>query len=261
MWHILRAVLLLFPRLVWSYFAWILPFSRRPEKHPLSQRYARASHLIRKANKALKVDLVIEGRENIPDEVCCFFSNHLAAADPLMFFEALDVPTTFVAKEEVKKFPFVGRIFSGVNGLFLNRSDLRQQLKVMMKVQDSLMKKEINWVIFPEGTRNRDQMATLLDFHHGTFRAAMRAGVPIVPTVSYGCFRLLDKHGNLKKYPTYIKFLKPLYPEDYEGKTTEDIARLVRSMIQKEVSFNMRKIDLQRMVDLKVKDYRFNKLY
>ena len=261
MWHLIKTVLKLLPRLIASYFGWMLSYSRHPEKTPIATRYAKARHLICKANKALDVDLVVEGRENIPDEVCCFFSNHLAAADPLMFFEALEIPTTFVAKVEVKKMPLVGRIFSGIDGQFLNRKDLKQQLRVMMKVQESLTKKEINWVIFPEGTRNRDQMATLLPFHHGTFRAAMRAEVPIVPVVSYGCFRLLDTHESLKKYPTYIKFLKPLYPSDYEGKTTEEVADIVRSMIQREVSFNMRKIDQQRMIELNPEKYRFNKLY
>ena len=261
MWHLIKAVLLLLPRVIVSFFSWMIRYSNHPEKTPLEVRYKKVRHLICKANKCLGVDLIVEGKENIPNEASCYFANHLAAADPLMFFEALEAPTAFVGKIEVKKMPFVGRVFKSANGEFLDRKDLKQQLRVMMRVQDSLTKKECNWVIYPEGTRNKDQMANLLPFHHGTFRAAMRAGVPIVPVAEYGCIRLLSTKAKLKKYPTYLKFLKPLYPSDYQGKTTEEVAEMVRSMIQKEISFSIRKIDQNRMVELQKKNYRFNKLY
>ena len=260
MWHLIRAVLLLIPRLIYSLFAWIFRYSNHPEKTPLEKRYRVTRKLIRKVNKALKLDVEVIGLENIPDEVSCFYCNHLAAVDPLLFLEVMDRPTTFVAKTEIKKMPFVGRIFSGINGLFLDRDDLKQQLKVMMKVQDSLRNKEINWFIYPEGTRNKDPMNKLLPFHHGTFRAAMKANVPLVPVVSYGTFRLLDLKHSYKRYPTVIKFLKPIYPSDYEGKTTEEIAKMIQSTIQKEVSFFAKPHDHASMCKLHDRYYRFNRV-
>lgn len=261
MWHILRAVLLLTPRIIISYFGWMLSCSRKNTKKPIEIRYKKARKICNKASHALKLDVLVEGQENIPDEVCCFYSNHMGAADPLLYFKALDKPTTFVAKKEVEKLPFVGRVFRCINGQFLDRADLKQSLRVMMKVQDSLAKKEISWVIFPEGTRNKDHMGQLLDFHHGTFRAAMKAKVPLVPTVVFGSFRILSTKHNYKRYPTYIKFLKPIYPAEYENKTTEEIAKIVQSRIQVEVSFSARKIDHARMVELHDKYYRFNRIY
>ena len=252
------------PRIIWSYFAWMLSYSKNKnrDKIPVQKRYKKVHKLVHKANRALKLDVMVEGRENIPSEVSCFFSNHMGAADPLIYFEAFkDTPVTFLAKKEVEQMPFVGRVFSSDLGLFLNREDLKQQLRIMMKVQDSLNKKEINWVIFPEGTRNKDNMGLLLPFHHGTFRPAMKSGVPIVPTVVYGSFRILSKKHNYKRYPTYIKFLKPIYPSEYQGKTTEEIARVVQSRIQKELSFITRKIDHERMVNLHDKYYRLNRIH
>ena len=263
MWHIIKAALLVAPRIIYSYFAWMISYSKakNKDKFPVQNRYKKVSKLIRKANKALKLDVVIEGKENIPNEVSCFFSNHMGAADPLIFFEAFnETPVTFLAKIEVEKMPFVGRVFQSDLGLFLDRDNLKQQLRVMMKVQDSLAKREINWVIFPEGTRNKDNMGLLLPFHHGTFRPAMKAGVPLVPTVVYGSFRILSKKHNYKKYPTYIKFLNPIYPDEYQGKTTEEVARIVQSRIQKELSFKTRKIDHERMVELHDSFYRVNRI-
>ena len=261
MWHIIKAALLMAPRIIFSYFAWMLSYSKKKKEVPVEKRYQKVRRLITKATHALHFETMVEGKENIPNTTCCFFSNHMGAVDPLIYFDALDVPTTFVAKKEIEKLPFVGRVFSSDLGLFLDRENLKQSLRVMMKVQDSLAKGEINWVIFPEGTRNKDSMGLLLDFHHGTFRPAMKAKVPLVPTVVFGSYRALSKKHNYKKYPTYIKFLKPIYPEEYEGKTTEEVAKIVQSRIQKEIAFNTRKIDHERMLKLHDKDYRFNKIY
>ena len=263
MWHIIRAALITGFRIIWSYFAWMISYSKKRDKIPADQRYKKAHKLITKVNRALRMKIVIEGKENIPNEVSCFISNHQGAADPLIYFEAFDVdnPVTFLAKKEVEQMPFVGKVFKSDLGLFLNREDLKQQLRVMMKVQDSLARKEINWVIFPEGTRNKDNMGLLLPFHHGTFRPAMKAGVPLVPTVVYGSFRILSKKHNYKQYPTYIKFLEPIYPSEYAGKTTEEVAQIVQSRIQKELTFNTIKIDHTRMVELHDKFYRVNRIH
>ena len=261
MWHILRAVLLLIPRIIISYFAWMLSYSRKNCKTPIEKRYKKARKICNKASKALKLDVLVEGKENIPNEVSCFYSNHMGAADPLLYFASLDEPSTFVAKKEIESLPFVGKVFRSIKGEFLDRGDLKQSLRVMMRVQESLTKKELNWIIFPEGTRNKDNLGKMLDFHHGTFRAAMKAKVPLVPTVVFGSFRILSMKHNFKRYPTYIKFLKPIYPSEYEGKSTEEVAKEVQSRIQSEVTFVARKIDHSRMIELHDKFYRFNDIY
>ena len=261
MWHVIRAALLMVPRILFSYFAWMLSYSRKKKDVPVETRYKKVRKLILKANHALKLDVMVEGKENQPDTAACYFSNHMGASDPLLYFAASDKPITFVAKKEIEKLPFVGKVFSSDLGLFLDRDDLKQSLKVMLKVQDSLSRNEINWVIFPEGTRNKDHMGLMLNFHHGTFRAAMKAKVPLVPTVVFGSFRVLSKKHNYKKYPTYIKFLPAIYPEEYEGKSTEEVAKIMQSRIQKELSFVTRRIDHERMGKLGDKYYRFNRIY
>ena len=262
MWHIIKAVLRIFPFVIWDYFAWMIKYSgKNKDKYPLEVRYKRARKLCLRANKYLKVDAHIEGKENMPNEKACYVANHLGAADPLLFFEAFDKPMAFLGKVELEKMPFVARVFTSINSLFLKRDDLKQQLKVMMRVQNSLEIQETNWVIFPEGTRIKDQMNKIAAFHPGTFRNVMKAKAPIVPVVTYGSFRFLSKKHNLKKYPAHLKFLKPIYYKDYKDMTTEEVAELVHSMIQRELSFNIRKKDHEEMVQLKTKKYRFNRIY
>ena len=87
-----------------------------------------------------------------------------------------------------------GKIIKGIDGQYIDRNDLKQSLRVMMNVEADLKnKRDKNWIIYPEGTRNRDVMHNLKMFHHGTFRPAVKAGVPIVPVATYGTFRVLQK--------------------------------------------------------------------
>ena len=260
--HFLSLVFKILPLAIWDYFVWAIRYSgKKRDKYPLELRYKRVRKLIRYSMRAMKYDLIVEGKEKLPKEAACYFGDHLSALDPLAFFEIFDTPIAFVGKIEVKKIPLVGRVFSATDSLFLDRSNLKQQLKVMLSVQDSLTNKRDNWFIFAEGTRNKDQMAKLLTFQHGAFRSAMKARVPIVPFVEFGTFRIMSKKHSLKKYPTHIKFLDPIYPEEYENMTTEEVAERVQSAVQRALNFDVRKKNHQAMVELNNKKYRFNRLY
>ena len=261
MFRLFLVAIRLLPTLIWDYFTWILPWSKKVDKIPLEKRYKKVQKLVKKANKLLKIETTVIDKENIPNQTVCFVANHEGAADPLPYFDIFDRPTAFIGKIEIEKIPFVGRVLKIGGGLFLNRDDLKQQLKTMMKVQDQLKNGYCNWFIFPEGTRNKDHMAKLLNFHHGTFRAPIKAKVPIVPVVNRGSFRLLSFKYNYKKYPTIIKFLKPIYPSEYQNMSTEEIALEVSRRIQKELNFIIKRLDHEKMSELKSKKYRFNRIY
>ena len=249
------------PYVIYSYFRWIISYFKKMDKIPIEKRYGKVKKVISKADDLLKIDLHVEGLENMPDQASCYFANHLSSTDPLPYFKVFDKPVAFLGKVEIQKYPIVGKLLTIGGGKFLKRDDLKQQIKVMMKVQESLSKGEQNWFIFPEGTRNKDQMANIAMFHQGSFRPAMKAGVPIVPVVNYGNFRLLSTKHSFKKYPVFIKFLPPIYKEEYADKTTEEVANMVQSRIQKELTFNIRQKDHEEMAKLKDKKYRMNRLY
>ena len=260
--HILKAVLRIVWRLIFSYFAWILPYSgKNKDKYPLQERYAKVRFLIKKVNKALDNDVIIYGQENISQEVGAYYANHLGACDPLPMIQALKAPTAFLAKMEIKKMPMVGRIFTACNGQFLDRSDIKQQIGIVNLMQNSLAEKEHNWFIFPEGTRNKDPLSVIQPFHYGTFRAAMKAGVPICPVATYSSFRLLKSKHHFKKYPTFVSFLPPITPDEYVDMTPEEVGAKVQKMIQKEVSFHLRLEDHKYMSQYTKKGYRYNEVY
>ena len=185
----------------------------------------------------LHVDFHVTGLEKLKaDRSYILTPNHQSFLDGLSFIAILKDPSTFVAKIEAKKYPFVGKAIALINGLFLERSNLRQEIKVMTDLRKSLKNDNKKWIIFPEGTRTRAKDYAMADFKAGTFKAPMSAGVSIYPVAMWGSFRVLDiKSKRLKRYPIQISILDPITPQEYEKMSTGDVAKLVQSRVEAEV--------------------------
>lgn len=238
-------------RIISNYFSKMKKFARHPEKYSIEERTSNGRILAAKVSADLSVVTQIEGLENIPaDQFSYFVGNHLSEFDPFIPFAALSKPVSYIGKYEIRNFPFVGTFLKSLSGEFMDRKDLKQSLKVMARVEEDLKKQTKNWVIFPEGTRNKDPQSLCLDFHHGTFRPAMRAGVPVVPFVIIGTDRVFKSKPIYKKYPVLVKILKPITVEEYRSMTSQELATEVKSRIQRTLSFEMREKDLLEMKKL-----------
>ena len=261
MFHYTKAVLRVGPRLIGACFGTFQRWAKHLEKYPFPIRHAKFRFLSKKTADALQVDLHFFGLENIPhNETFFIVSNHMSAFDPLPILIAVEEPTSFVGKMELNSVPLLRTAIKALDVESIDRTDLRQSLKVMMKVESELKNKERNWMIFPEGTRIRDQMLPVAPFHHGTFRPACKAGVTILPVATWGTYRVLKLHPQFKRYPVYVSFLKPIHKEEYESLNTSDLADMTRKMIQKEITYHLRPLDHKDMSERKEKAYRFNKI-
>ena len=262
MFHYSKALIRVGPRIIATYLFHIKKWARHLEKYPRERRFAKFRYLIKKICDALQTDIEIFGIENLlTDRNFCMVCNHMSAFDPLPFMVAYPKPLTFVGKKELSKAPFVPKAMKVIEGEFIDRDDLRQSLKVMLKVEDDLKKGEKSWMIFPEGTRIRDQLLPVGDFHHGTFRPAIKAKVPIIPAAIYGSFRVFKKHPQYKRYPISISILKPIMPEDYASLNTTDLAELTHDLIQREITYHLRPLDHKKMSERKYKKYKYTLVY
>ena len=258
--HYGKAVLVAGGAIIVDYFKWMRKYSKHPDKYPFDKKYKDAQKKKKRLSRGFNVEYFVEGLEKLPQETCCIVSNHLSAYDPVSLICIIDRPCTFVAKKELANKPFIGKIINGIEGQYIDRNDLKQSLRVMMKVEDDLKNnRNKNWIIYPEGTRNRDPMKNVKEFHHGTFRPAVKANVPIIPVATYGTFRVLKRKPAYKKYPVFIKFLDPIYPEQYKDMKTQEIAKLCEERIEQAISFDLRKKDHLEMAKID-KKYRFNKI-
>lgn len=255
---VFRAGIKVAPSVIFAYFSWMIKYGRHPEKYPLEQRYKKLHKLTKKIFDALHGEAHVFGLENLPKETSYFVCNHLNETDPLILLSVLDKPTTFVCKKEIENYPFAAKCVNTIEGEFIDRKDLKASLKTMMKVEEHLRKGDKNWIIYPEGTRNRDERGLLLDFHYGTFKAPYKAQVPIVPICIYGTQRLLDRKYHFKKYPVYIEFGKPLYPDEYKDITSKEIALIIKERIQTMLSYHARQFDKKELVKILGDKYKEN---
>ena len=261
MFHYTKAVFRVVPRIVATYLFYLKKYAKNIDKYPRAIRFARMRTLSKHILSALNADITIFGLENLPmDTNFCMVSNHMSMIDPLPLMVNYEQPLTFVGKKELLDMPMVPAAFKSIEGEALDRDDLRQSLKVMLRVEDDLKKGGKSWMIFPEGTRIRDQLLPVGEFHHGTFRPATKAGVPIVPAAIYGTFRLLKSKPQFKKYPVFVSILKPIMPSDYAKMPTSDIAQLTQKAIQREITYHLRPLDHKVMSESKDKKYRFTQV-
>lgn len=216
--------------LIYAYFAWIHKYSKHPEKYPLKLRFEKTQKLIQKVLKAFGVEYDSKDFDDFElnlngDVNHLLISNHLSDADPLIFVARAKRPITFVAKIETKKYIFVGRVVKILDGEFLDRSDLKQNLKVMKNVQEKLKRDEpLDILIFAEGKRNKDIEHLNVNYHYGSFRPAYKENLPIDVFAIYGTDKILSFKSNKRKYHVNIKKVISFTKEDYIDKKTTDLA-------------------------------------
>jgi 1-acyl-sn-glycerol-3-phosphate acyltransferase len=111
----------------------------------------------------------------------------------------------------------------------MDRENLRQSMEVINAVADDV-KKGKNFLIFPEGTR-APAPNTLIEFKGGSFKSATKAKCPIVPCALVDAYKPFDEN-SIKPVTVKLKYLPPLYYDEYKDMKTVEIAELVKTKIE-----------------------------
>ena len=177
------------------------------------------------------------GKELIPqDRAVLYVSNHRSYADtPLGYINVAGI-TGFIAKKDIKKFPILPLWMKNMTCLFLDRDDMRQGLKIILKAVDNV-KEGYSVFIMPEGTRNHGE--EMLPFKAGSFKVAEKSGCPIVPVAFSNTDALYELHKPwVKKAKVVVHFGEPIY---LEGLSREEMKALPGRV--QEIIANMLKAD------------------
>ncbi len=161
------------------------------------------------------------GAENLPKDTGYILAfNHRSSMDIPVSFLAVPEYFRFVSKEDYYNHAFFRWLFPKFGVITLDRE--KPGISTIRKIVDVLKKGEIVG-IYPEGTRNRDDDADMLEFKNGVALFALRAKVPVVPVYSYRKPRAFHKN--------YLYIGKPVYPADYDGPVTaEKISRFASAV-------------------------------
>lgn len=192
--------------------------------------YKHVQKVARKACKAGRVTLQAEGMENLPKENgFIFFPNHQGLFDVLVFLATCDKPFTFVIKKEASNIILLKQVIAALRAHVIDREDIRQSMQVIKAMVEDVKEKR-NVLIFAEGTRSKEgnKVGT---FKGGSFKSATMSKCPIVPCALVDSFKPFDEN-SIKPVTVKLRYLDPIYYEEYKEMKASEIAEEVQNRIQ-----------------------------
>lgn len=177
------------------------------------------------------VQVTVEGLENIdPNGSYIFMSNHTSYIDTPVVLANISAQFRFLAKRGLFQIPFLGTHLSRAGHIPVPREDPRAAVKTLQLAGDTVQKKRISLLVFPEGGRSHDGVLT--PFKEGGAYIAIRAGVPVVPLVLIGGTKILPYGaGIVKSGSVTMRILPPIETSGLSlkdrGKLTEQVRNLI----------------------------------
>lgn len=232
----LRAFLVLF--YVTSFIFVTTPERRRLRELAKTdpQECSRIAHLqVKKAFRNMLriagVKIEVSGLDNIPDEPCLYVANHNSYVDILVTETVIPTGAGFVSKDSLQKIPGLSSWMYLIHCLFLNRTDVREGLKMITTGADYL-KEGYSMFIFPEGTRSKD--GHIGEFKGGSLKMAQKAGAPVVPVAISGTSSIFEKNGGFRITPgnVWVSFGTPFKFSDLTREQKREVSQHTRQAIQ-----------------------------
>ena len=173
----------------------------------------------------------IIGRENIPkNEAVLYISNHRSYFDIPVAYSSVPTLTSFMAKKEIAKIPFLSYWMRFLQCLFLDRADIKQGLKTVLKGID-LIKSGYSVFIAPEGTRS--QTKEMLPFKEGSFKIAEKTGCAIIPVAILNTDEVFENHApRVRAAHVVLEYGQPIYPKDLSKEQLKFLGSHVQGIIR-----------------------------
>ena len=178
----------------------------------------------------LRIDYVVEGRENIPTEPCVILSKHSSAWETIAF-SGIFPPHVYVIKRELLWIPFLGWGLSLYSPISIDRSNRRTAMQRLSQTGAERFSQGFSIMIYPEGTR-------VAIGKRGTYRLggailATTMGAKVLPVAHNA--GLVWPRNSLLKFPGRVTVrIGP--PIDASGQTAEQVMRHVEDWIEAQVT-------------------------
>ena len=183
----------------------------------------------------VKLRLIYKNRKNINalerEKGIIFVCNHQSNLDIPVIVSALHIDVGFVAKKEMKSWPFFNIWMKRSKCVFLNRENPREGIKDI-KEAVKVVKDGYPIVIFPEGERTLD--GEILRFKKGSFKLATETNGIIVPLTLKGTFDI-QKRGEWKMKRNQLVTIivgEPIYVDSLSNDEIKELSTKVREVIE-----------------------------
>lgn len=183
------------------------------------------------------VKRTVIGLENVPKkEAVLYVSNHRSYFDVPVAYVTVPTLTGFMAKKEISKVPFISTWMRFLQCLFLDRENIREGLKTVLKGIEQ-MKAGYSIFISPEGTRSQGE--EMLPFKEGSFKMAEKTGCAIIPVSISNTDAIFEKHSPwIRSAHVIIEYGKPIYPKDLDKNQLKFLGSYVQEIIRETLNKN-----------------------
>lgn len=151
--------------------------------------------------KLLGIELQVEGEEDPNAKMQVM--NHQSVLDIILFEYLHSKDLAWIAKVEIAKIPWFGRIITAPNMVLVERESKKSLIKLLKDCKDRL-KDNRPIAIFPEGTRTNGKK--LLKFKAGAKMIAEKYDLLVQPVIIIGTREILDSQ-NLKQNSGVVKVI------------------------------------------------------
>lgn len=177
-----------------------------------------------------KINYVVEGTENIPEqEACIILSKHQSALET-MIVQRVFPPLTFVVKKELLKIPFFGWGLASMDPIAIDRKAGRRAIVEIIKQGKERLANGIWIVIYPEGTRSKP--GTKQRYKMGGAILAEKSGHKVIP-VAHTCGEFWPKGFFARQSGTMRMVIGPAI--EVTGKTAEQINKETELWIEQKM--------------------------
>lgn len=183
----------------------------------------------------VKLRVIYKNRKNINalerEKGIIFVCNHQSNLDIPVIVSALHIDVGFVAKKEMKSWPFFNIWMKRSKCVFSNRENPREGIKDI-KEAVKVVKDGYPIVIFPEGERTLD--GEILRFKKGSFKLATETNGIIVPLTLKGTFDI-QKRGEWKMKRNQLVTIivgEPIYVDSLSNDEIKELSTKVREVIE-----------------------------
>lgn len=179
------------------------------------------------------VKVEVYGEEHVPkEEAVLYIGNHRSLFDTVITYARCPGLTGYVAKDSMLKVPFLRIWMKRLHCLFLNRTDIKAGMKMILTGIDQI-KNGISMCIFPEGTRGlADRETDMLPFKEGSFKMAEKTGCAIIPMAMLHTADIFEKHVPfVKRTRVILTYGEPIYVKQLDKEQKKHLGSYVQNII------------------------------